>query len=470
MGTPNAVTHITDSTFVSNLDLHKPEILNKMFLSKGTQGIGYLLTRSLGFETPVAADDYSHFEKDESHDSIKINAGVGPGAPGVSVNFVLDADSLDADNNYYPRLYDWVLFPNEVVGWIRSITVVAGGLGLGVDEVTLEIRPNDILDAIPAVLADAYLPIVSSSFSEASGMPLPAITSAWKYTNTAQIIKEAIGATGTELVNQTWIDLYNEAGEFQGYYRTGQADLDYRMLTKIDGMFWFGKKIDNTAGRALDAVSGYPIKGSEGLFPAIRRLGHVNGYVPGAFAVGKFDEYDRILTQEYIPSDIPIWMPMGLYLYQEIENELVTYFANTNIQFAKQTVNDKLFKSNESLAASVNFKYLTKSDRTWLFNKMNGWSNPKTYGITGYDVEYQGLCIPLDKKKDPKSSEDIPSIGTRYRAMGRYNRRSITDTLSGIGAAGGRIPVDTIDRTNTYQLAHMGNHFMGLNRFILIDP
>lgn len=470
MANPNAVSHITDSTFVSNLDLHKPQILNKMFLSKGNQGIGYLTIRSLGFETPVEGDEYSHFEKDEAHDNIKIHGTTGAGAAGNSVNVVLHTDSLNAENDYYPRVNDWIMFTNEVIAWVRTITVVAGGLGGGVDEVTLELRPNDETESIPAITAGDELIITSCGFSEGSGMPEPAISGTWKYTNNAQILKEAIGATGTELVNETWIPTYNSAGKFQGYYRTGQWDLDFRMLTKIDGMFWFGKKITNTAGRANDLTTGYPLKGSEGFIPALRRLGNVNTYTSGSFALTKFDEYDRTLTREYVPTYVPIWTPLGLTLYQEMENLLVTYFANTNINYARQAINDMLFKKNEALSASINWKYLQKSSRTWLFHKMDGWSNPKTYGTTGYDIEKLGILVPLDKKKDPTTKNDISSIGTRYRAMGAYNRRLIAATLSGIGANGGQIPVHTIDKTNTYQIAHMGNHFMGLKRNILIDP
>ena len=46
-----AVSHITDSTFVSGLDLHKPQILNAIYKKFGTQGIAYLRVRALGFET-----------------------------------------------------------------------------------------------------------------------------------------------------------------------------------------------------------------------------------------------------------------------------------------------------------------------------------------------------------------------------------------------------------------------------------
>lgn len=468
-----AISHITDSTFVSGLDLHKPQILNTIYKKFGTQGVAYLRVRALGFETPVKLDEYSHFEESLYIDNIKQAAGVTVADPGAGndITLTLDASRLDADNNYYPQVNFHVLFKNETVGWIRAINVTAGGLGGGVDQVQLVIRPLDNTKTCGQVVAGEELAISSNGFSEGSGMPNPENQGVDKYENVAQILKKAIGVTGTELVNETWIDQYNEAGEFQGYYRTGQDALDYRMLTAIDGMFWHGQLTDNTAGRAIDPTTNRPYKTSEGLITYLRRVGNVNPYTVGSYDVSEFDSYELTLEQNFVDPGIPVWMPMATKLYQEVENELVDYLDNTNVDYTRTAVNDMLFNSGDSKGVNINFKYLTKSGRTFLFDKLSGFSNPKTYGSSTYDYDKMGFIIPLEKRRDPKSQGDIPSIGIRYRAMGAYNRRMITDTLSGIGAAhGGRIPVNTIDASNTYQMAHMGNEFFGGNRMILIDP
>lgn len=468
--TPNAVAQITDSDLISTLDIALPQYaMNTLFLKHGSQGLAYLMTRSLGFEKEVKADTYGHFEKDDSYENFTVNGTVGDPGAGNSITIVLSPSSLDSNNKYFPRENDEVMYKNEVVGWITDITVTVDGLGAGINQVALTIMPNDITDSIGTVTAGDTVIIISATFTEGSGMPDEVVSGTTKYTNEAQIIKENIGATGTALTTETYIKQLNEAGEYLGYYNPAYFDLDYRMMTKIDGMFWFSKRISTTAGRALNATTGYVHKATEGLVPAIRRLGNVNTYTVGAYAISKFNEYERVLAKEYVPSTTPVWTALGLYLYQEVEDKLVTYFANTNIEYTRKVVNDMLFNKNESLGASVNFKYLTKSGRTFLFHKLDGFSNPKTYGSTGYDMQKMGVICPLDKSKDPKTNESIPSIGVRYRAMGGYNRRMITSTLSGIGASYKRQPVTTIDKTNTYQFAHMGTEFYGINRFILID-
>ena len=470
---PNAVSQIYDSDLVSTLDLDLPQKqMNKIFLKHGNQGIAYLLIRSLGFESPVENDTYYHYEKEATHDTITQSTTVGDvtqAGAGLDITISLDASNLDSSNRYYPRVGDNVMTNNEIVGWIRDITVTAGGLGGGVDLVELTCRPNDEADAWGTISSGEEIIIYSGTFSEGSGMPDEAASGTWQYVNDAKIIKENVGATGTQLVTATWIAQYNEAGEFQGYYSSAYFDLDYRTLTKIDGAFWFDKRISTTAGRAIDPATGYPVKGTEGFVPAIRRLGNINTYTPGSFTVDKFDEYDRTLEREWVDSSIPVWTPMGLYLYQEVENTLKDYFNDTNIVYAKQVTNDMLFKSDESLGASVNFKYLQKSGRTYLFHKLSGFSNQKTYGATGFDMQRMGFIVPLEKRKDPKSGNDIPTIGMRHRSMGKYNRKFIVAKIAGVGASGDSQPITTIDKTNTYMFTHCGTEFYGMNRNILID-
>ena len=469
----NPISAIYDTDLVSTLDMALPQYkMNNIFKKHGNQGIAYLLIRSLGFETSVGDDIYGHFEKDATHDSITQSTAVGAvtqAGAGLDITISLDATNLNASNQYYPREGDNIMTHDEIPGWIRAITVTPGGLGGGVDLVELTCRPNDIADAWGTIASGEEIIIYSSTFTEGSGMPDEAASGSWKYTNEAKIIKEAIGSTGSQLVTETYIDAYNRAGEYQGVYSDAYFDLDYRTLTKIDGAFWFDKRITTTAGRALDAGTGYVKKGTEGFVPAIRRLGNINTYTPGSFTVDKFDKYDRTLEREWVDSSIPVWAPMGLYLYQEIENTLVDYFKDTNITFTRQAVNDMLFKSNESLGASVNFKYLQKSNRTYLFHKLSGFSNQKTYGATGYDMQRMGFIVPLEKRKDPKSGNDIPTIGMRYRSMGQYNRKFLVSTIAGIGASGKKQALTTIDKTNTYMFCHMGTEFYGMNRNILID-
>ena len=455
--TPDAVAAIYASEIVSGFDLHKPEKMNVLFARYGDQGASYFqLLRSLGFESEVSLDTYGHFEENRIHENITVDANVSQPAVGATIAFVLDSTDLDANNNFYVRMWDVILFPNEVTGSVTDIDVTTPTAP------AITCTLNDDTEQFPALTAGDELVISTNAFSEGSGQPDSAIRGTWEYDNDAQIIKETIGYTGTEMVNQMWVDVTSQNVKIPAYYFLGQVDIDYRMALRIDGALLWGKRTVNTA--LVDPVTGRIIKTTEGMIPYIRRVGHEQAYTAGSFDVGEFDEMDRTLDREHAGNYI--CGLLGIELHQDIENSLKTYFTNTNIVYAKQVVNDALFNSNESLGASVNFHYLTKSERTFLFKRMGVFSNPKLYGSTGYEAPKMGIFMPINKRKDPVSGNMVESVGTRYRGLGRYKRRM---EVWQVGGAGEGLKVTEFDNRNTYQRTHVGAHFRGGNQFILME-
>jgi hypothetical protein len=370
----------------------------------------------------------------------------------------MTSDSLDANNNYYLRQWDQILFPNEVVGIVLSIEASTPTAP------TFDIAPVDVTEIIPTTLLDDELVIMSNAFAEGSGQPEGAIRGTYEYDNDAQIIKETLGATGSEMVNQTWFQVNSMGQKTNAYYHLGQVDIDYRMALRIDGALLWGKRTSNTTP-VVDDVNGRVIKTTEGMIPYIRRMGNEQSYTDGSFDVAEFDEMDQTLDREFAGNYI--LGLLGLDLHQQIENALVTYFADTNIQYARETVNEVLFNRNESLGASVNFKYLTKSERTFLFKRMGVFSNPKLYGATGYPMPKFGVFMPINRRKDPVSGNMVESIGCRYRGLGRYNRRM---EVWSVGGAGEGLKVTDIDTRDWFQRTHIGAHYRGINQFVLMEP
>jgi len=462
-----------DTDLVSTLDLDYPQKeMNEIFRPYGDQGKTYLFIRSLGFERSVGNDDYLHYEKDKSHVNFKQSTSVGAvtqAGAGLPLTISIDSTDLDASNKYYLRKGDNVITASQVRCYVKEEpTVTTGGLGGGVDLVEFAIYPNKITDTIGTIASGEVMSIYSGTSSEKSGFPKEATAGSTQFSNTAKIVKENVGTTGTQLVTESWIKAYNKAGEMQGWYAEAMVDIDYRILLKLDGMFFLDYQIDNTASRAVDSVTGYPVKGTMGLDDGVETYGNVETYTTGAFAITDFDTYDKILRSNYIHSDVPIWFPMALDLYQEVENALKTYFADTNINYVKDVLNARLFKGDASLGASVNFKYLQKSDRCYMFNALDNFNNPETYNSTGHTWQGVGYGIPIHKKKDPVTGDDIPSFGTRYRSKGEYNRKFILERQGGVGAS--HNPVHEIDKQNTYIMCHMGCEFFGLNQFIKVKP
>jgi hypothetical protein len=412
----------------------------------------------MGFETPVALDTYGHFEENHIHEIVHSREIVAQPAQGDPITFVLSLADLDANNNFYVRKFDQMLFPNEVTGIVVDIDVTDPTA----PEVTVE--PNEITDQFPALVGDEELVIMSNAFSEGSGQPEGAVSGTWEYSNTAQIIKETIGFTGTEMVNQTWFDVTTKGQSIPAFYFKGQIDIDYRMALRIDGALLWGKQTTNTTGVIDDDNDNRVIRTTEGLIPYVRRVGNEQSYTAGAFDVDEFDELSNTLDREFAGNYI--LGLLGITLHTDIENALKDYFANTNIAFAKQATNSVLFNNNEALSASVNFTYLTKSERTFLMKRMGVFNNRKLYGADGYEAPQMGVWMPINKRKDPVSGNMVDSMGTRYRALGKYSRRM---EVWSVGGAGEGLKVTEFDKRDTYQRCHVGAHFRGGNQFVLME-
>lgn len=461
--TPDAIAQIYASDIVSGFDIYKPEYMNELFMRYDDQGMSmFNLIRSMGFEKEVALDTYGHFEENKIHETIKVRDIVSQPSVGADIVFVLDTDSMDANNNFYPREYDTILFANEVTGYISDIDITTPA------DPSITVKLNDDTDQFPALTQHEHLAIISNAFSEGSGQPDGAIRGVWKYDNDAQIIKETIGMTGSEMVNQTWIPITSQGQKIPAYYFLGQTDIDYRTALRIDGALLFQKRTANVL--AIDPDTGRLIKTTEGMIPYIRRVGNVHPYTIGSLDISDFDEVNLMLDREFAGNHI--LSLLGIRVQQELEDLLKLYFADTNISFTRQVMNNAIFNKNESLGASVNFKYLTKNERTFMFKRFGNLSNPQTYGAyTGsayqYDFPSMGVFLPINRKKDAKSKNLVESIGVRYRGMGHYSRRM---EVWQVGGAGPGLKVTEFDSRYTYQRCHVGAHFRGGNQFILLDP
>lgn len=450
----SAITPIYASEIVSGFDVWKPEILNDLFKRYGDQGMSYfMLLKSMGFEKPVAADTFYHYEDNLKHPTFKVRANVASPGAGNDMVLKLSAADVDANNRYYPRKWDTVLFPNEVTGQIVDIDVSTPA------EPELTIRPNKTADNIGALTAGTELSIISGAFSEGSGQPRGAVTGATKYDNDMQIIKETIEVTGTELTNQTWLQL--KAIQGAPWYTEGLDDLDYRFALKCEGALLFQKRTDNTG--MVDNDTGRAVKTTEGLIPYLRRLGNLHPYTAGSFAVSDFDTIDRTLDREFAGN--LILALQGIELSQEIENLLKDYLDNTNIEYARKVVNNNLFNKNESLAVSVNFSLLTKSERTFMFKRMGSFSNRSTYGTETSKTPQMGVYLPVNEKKDPVNSEMVRSIGMRYKALGPYSRKTEIWDVSGAGPG---LKVTDLDKKNSYMRGHIGAQHRGGNQMVLV--
>ncbi len=456
---PTAVSGIYATEIISTFDIDKPERLNTLFRRRGDQGMGYFrLLESLGFKMPVAQDTYEHDEEDWVHETFHSRNIVAAPGPGNNSLITLDPVDLDGGNRFYPRLWDTVMFVNEVTGQIIDIDTTAPAAPI------LTVRPNGLTAAIPALVAGQELIIISGAFSEGSEQPEGAVAGTFHYDNDAQIIKETLKATGTEMTNQKWFTKVSNpnAKNIPAYYLKGQLDTDYRMNLKIDGALLFQQRTTNTM---IDPDTNRQLLTTEGLVPYIRRVGNTVNYTPGLFSVQRFNEVVKLLDKEHAPSYI--CMMNGINLDIEIEDTLVDYFKDTNINFVTGRTTGDLFKGNEGLAMSVAFRLFVKGERTFALKRMPIFSHARLYGASGYSTAGLGVLIPMSRKKDKLTKDDLPTIGVRYKKLGPYNRMMEVWNVSG---AGPFQKVISRDIHQHFQRCHVGAHHMAGNQMLLLNP
>lgn len=452
---PDSVKGIYAYQIVSGFDVYKPDKHEELFARYGSQGMDFHRTLiALGFEREAKQDNFYHYEENWRHETFNVKTAVADPGAGNSVDVTLPASNLGTGNSFYPRLWDLVVFPNEVTGVITTVNV-----GTPTAPV-LTIAPQVTTDNIGALSAGDELVIYSNAFSEYSGQPDGRVTGVYQYENDCQIIKETLKVSGSELTRDSWIKVY-QGKRLVGYYnKARQVDIDHRVSLAISGACLVGKR---TTATITDSATGNTIKTTEGLIPVTRSRGYEYPKTHGTFAVADFNAIDLYLAQNYAGNNILVGC--GIERHQELEDVLVEYFKDTNIQFARQRSNEVLFNGNESLGAAVNFKYLVKSERTFNFKRLMDLHNPKTFGATGYDYSKIAIFLSLGKKRDARTGEMIPSIGMRYRKLGNYSRKM---EIWENGTAGLRLKIGDVDGNSTYIRSHCGFEAFGANQFALV--
>jgi len=453
------------SNFVSAYDVHKPDVLSKMFNRYGDQGSSWFLTlEKLGFVKPVAATQYSHYENELKNPTFNADASTAAGAAGAAVNITLSAADVNGSGQSYPRQFEIVYFKGGQLGMIMSVTVGGGPSYTTV----LSIKPLKTTDVIPAVAAGEEISIISNAHSEGSDQPKGVVPGATKRTNYTQIMKETLAVTGTELTNQTWFDGWVEVpGSVNGteqiasgnsWYNLNWMDMEWRIGKQVSGALLFGE----TSNNITDTATSLPINTTQGLIPTIRSLGNTETYTPGAFSVTDFDAYGRILDREYA-GDYVLGLTSKSFS-DEIENTMVAYLANTNIIYEiEQQLGSRFGVDGKSI--SIDFNYLKKSQRTFMFKRMMEFSNRQTFGIANSVTDGYGVFLPMNKVKDAKSGKMLDNIGARYKNLNGYSRKMEVWSVNGAGPG---MKVSSVDVNKSFIRTDMGAHIMGANQMILV--
>lgn len=442
--TPSATTAIYSDQYISTFDIHKPSKRNELFKRFGKQGIGFFATiETLGFVDAVDQTTWSHFEEDFYHETITVGQNVANPGAGASANITLSATNVDSSGYFYVRVNDDVLFPNQVVG--KVIAINTGGA-----TPVITVAPNVSTDNIGALAAGQEVSIYSNGWQEDTDQPDGRVAKVSEFSFGAKIIKETDISTGTEMTNGVWFDRDSDGNQIGAYYLTGQMQADYRMMLQIDGASLFDKPINNTT------LINDGHRSMTGLVPWMRGNSPIGTYTPSLFNMSNVNYMIKKLEKNFA-ADEYAWMN-GIDLSIELEDLLVDYFEENPRVFAG--------KADGSTAQELNlgFKTIRKSEYTFHLQKMKVFSNPKVYNIAGYPITGLGIVCPLAYRQDPKTRNQVPSVGLRYKEKNGYSRKMEFWVMRGAGNGTKNL---TRDRMSINMRCEMGTEFFGANSFFL---
>lgn len=455
------VSGIWTEQLMSLHDVYKPERIPTLFSRYGSQFMPmFQIFRSLGREEGIARDEWDGWEENWYHSTITNKTLTSLGSAGATVDITLDTGDHDSKGNSYPRVGDIISIP----GTYMQVHITAKNVTTPSAHV-LTIKPSKAADAIPAISAGAELAITTGGFAAGTGQPAGTVLGQTKRDFVAQIFKETIGAEGSQLVNQKWIKMMDNNKNFKGWYSPGYMRGEYLMALKIDGAFTWGDITDNVTV-AADAADGAGnlVKTTKGLMRWVSELGKELNYTQNAFDPEDLDQVGLYLKSQGITSGY-VFGWIGNLLMNDIENGMVDYLASNAGGTTYTTAVKQVFKGNENLAAAIGFDAIKKGGITHLLHPMDVWSNPKTFGATGYDLAEYGLFTPLSKFVNPQTNGIMDNIATRYRKLGNYNRRFETWTVRG---AGNGLKVHDIDKTNTFFRSHLGLQAFKINQMLMM--
>jgi hypothetical protein len=481
--TPSGGAGIDSSKIVSTFDVYKPQKRNELFRIRGDQGMSlFNILDSFGYTRPIQGQWANSYSEDWIANIIYIGAGGLVQDSATQYHFLLSTAATT--NNYLPtsttspyttaQYYPTVIkgqivmFPpkagsvggNQITGWVDSISGTGNAL-----TVTVKLSNGDNSLTAANYPAGTGLIVSSNVHSEGSDQPIGVVPKVLEDTAYLQIFKNSYKNTGTQMIMQSWFSIVpNGGGPGQDLYiLKGQEDTEYLHMQQIDGAMMFGELNTNTA--QIDADTGEPYYMTEGLFPYIRRTGYTQNYTPGTWTVSGFDTISKKLEREYAPKNIMVLD--GFDWDVENENVMKDYFQNTNIIYAREQMARELMGGDQGLMASVGFSFLKKAGRTFAFNVMGNWTNPRLYGAAGFNTPQMAAFVPLGKQSDKKNGTSLPYLGMIYGAKGGYSRKSEVWTLAGAGTGQ---KVLSQDVSNLYMRSHCGAEHVGGNQMVLLEP
>lgn len=432
-------------SFVSLLDIHKPEIDENFVKRYGNQRLTSLL-EMIGRSKPVAQSEYSHYEENWYHSSFEASVASAPTSGYAATTFTIASAYVDANGYTAPRVRDVV-----EIGVNRQQAIITAKP----TETTITLKPKEAWSFTSANDSQAIrFVVIGREGLEGGTTPSESLSSEpIKYENRVQIIDGAYRITGSEATNQIWFEVEGPNGETGFMWRLqGEKEEAIRFMNYKEMLMLRGKQV-NSASTAY--TEGF--RGTRGLITDIEQNGQ--NFDLANNPMGRSDMQDIVRSIDRFRGAKENLFLAGIELRQNIDDML----GAVNGAYVNGT-HFGTFNNSENMMINLGFDGFQMDGYKFALKTYDLFNHPQLLGADGFDYVKAGIIIPMDSGKDARTKESIPSIAERYKSLGGIDRKY----KSWVTGSAGDVATNDIDEIKVNYRCEAGFEAFGLNRFVWV--
>ena len=429
-----------------------PDLMEKEAEIFGNRTIGGFLSQ-VGAEESMTSDQVVWSEQGRLHLSYTSTAS---GGAATEADLTLGADQdgnvINAGNPHGIRIGDMVLLSDGTT----SVTAYVTDLG------TTAATQIDVATYTGAnVPANCNVFVFGSEYAKGQQGRAEGLTPNFKsFTNKPIIIKDKFEINGSDTSAIGWVEVSGEDGQ-SGYlwYLKAEGDTRVRFADYLEMAMIESEKATAT----ISAHRGGSVKGTEGLFAAVKARGNQASGISGINAATDLAEFDAILAEFDKNGAIEENM---MFVNRSTALAIDDMLASMNSYGAGGT-SYGVFDNDEDMALNLGFSGFRRGSYDFYKSDWKYLNDKVTRGSV-LDNSVRGIFIPagVSSVYDEVLGKNLkrPFLHVRYRASETDNRRLKTWTTGSVGAT-----TSDLDAMEMHYLSERCLVVQGANNFMLLS-
>ena len=454
-------TGTTDTTWAQQ---YVPDLMEKEAEVFGNRTMSGFLSK-VGAEESMAADQVVWSEQGRLH----LSYGVTVGGSGTTITVVSDADGT-LGTNHGMRAGDMVMVADAdctVKCYVISVTATSA---------TVKPYTQAKLNTIPSGgsgIADgtgAKALVFGSEYVKGSvgrnEVNQPGFKS---FSNNPIIVKDKYEVSGSDASAIGWVEVSGEEGQ-NGYlwYLKASGDTKARFSDYLEMVCLEAEKATGTAPVSTQADATGSVKGTEGLFAAVRSRGNISTGIAGTEAASDLGEFDDILKEFDRNGAIEENM---MFLNRDAALAVDDMLAGMNNHGAAGGTSYGVFDNDSDMALNLGFSGFRRGSYDFYKSDWKYLNDASTRGmINTEDVAngIRGMFVPagVSSVYDQNLGKNLkrPFLHVRYRASNTESRKYKTWVTGSVGAV-----TSDLDAMEINYLSERCLVVQGANNFMLLQ-